>query len=125
MEEHMEACFTYGGCKVRMPEEGKNIIEFTQINKQIMAPYTIYSDCEAIIKKEEEKQTHEIFGFNISVVSPYEKTQSISYRGDKAGKVLMEKMEELSEDLYRKIKNADAKKVYTAEDMENFNTATQ
>ena len=69
MEEHMENCFTYGGCKVRMPEDGKNIIQFTQYNKQLMAPYTIYS----IIKKEEEKQIHEISGFNISVVSPYEK----------------------------------------------------
>ena len=34
-------------------------------------------------------------------------------------------MEELSEDLYRKIRNADANIVYTAEDMEKFKTASQ
>ena len=55
MEKHMENCFTYSGCKVRMPEDGKNIIQFKQINKQMMAPYTIYSDCEAIIKKRRRK----------------------------------------------------------------------
>ena len=38
MEEHMENCFKCGGGKVIMPEEGKNIIEFRQIDKQMMAP---------------------------------------------------------------------------------------
>ena len=75
MEEHMENCFKYGGCKVIMPDDGKNIIEFREIDKQMMAPYTIYCDCEAIIKNIDEKNIHEISGFNISVVSPYEETQ--------------------------------------------------
>ena len=92
MEEHMENCFTYGGCKVRMPKDGENIIQFTQYDKRTMAPYIIYSDCEAIIKKEEEKVIHEISGFNISVVSPHEKTQKISFTGHKAWEVFMKDM---------------------------------
>ena len=109
----MENCFTYGGGRVTMPEEGKNIIEFRQIDKKMMAPYTIYSDCEAIIKNIDDKDIHQISGFNITVVSPYEKTQYISHRGDDAGEVFMGKMEELSGELYSKIKNANAEMVYT------------
>ena len=92
----MENCFTYGGGRVKMPEEGKNIIEFRQFDKQMMAPYTIYSDCEAIIKNSDDKDIHKISGFNISVVSPYEKTQYISHRGHGAGDVFMGKMEKIN-----------------------------
>ena len=90
-----------------------------------MAPYTIYYDCEAIIKTIDEKDIHEISGFNISVVSPYEQTQSISHRRDKAGEVFMSKVEKLSGQLYTKIKNANAEMVYTDKDKEKFEAATK
>ena len=119
----MENCFTYGGGRVKMPEEGKNIIEFKGIDKQTRAPYTIYCDCEAIIKNIDEKDIHEISGFNITVVSPYEKTQYISHRGHDAGEVFMGKMEKLSDELYSKIKNANAEMIYTDKDKEKFKKA--
>ena len=37
-----------------------------------MAPYAIYADCEAIIKNVDDKDIHEISGFNLSVVSKHE-----------------------------------------------------
>ena len=51
MKAHMETCFTYGGCKVKMPEMGKNTIEFTQYYKQQVAPYIIYAYFEALMNK--------------------------------------------------------------------------
>ena len=88
----MEECFQYGGSRVIMPEVGKNIVEFRQIDKQMMAPFTIYADCEAIIKNVDDKDIHQISGFTIAVVSPYEETETISFRGEKAGEVFMTKM---------------------------------
>ena len=61
MDDHMETCFTYGGCKVNMPVIGKNTIEFTQYYNQQVAPYINYADFEAIMNKiSEEKTIHEI-----------------------------------------------------------------
>ena len=68
----------------------------------MMAPFTIYADCEAIIKNVDDKDIHEISGFTIAVVSPYEKTETITFRGVDAGKVFMNKMEYLSDKLYKK-----------------------
>ena len=49
----MDDCFKYGGVKVIMPEKGKNDeIKFTDYSKQLEAPYTIYADFEAVLKKE-------------------------------------------------------------------------
>ena len=42
-----------------------------------MAPYEIYADFEAIIKNIDDKDIHEISGFNIAVISPYEQTETI------------------------------------------------
>ena len=71
MVEHMETCFTYGGCKVNMPEMGKNTIEFTQYFKNQVAHFIIYADFEALMKKISENKTiHDISGFSLFVVSP-------------------------------------------------------
>ena len=57
-----------------------------------MAPYTIYADCEAIIKNVDDKDIHEISGFNIAVVSQHEKTENNTFRRVDAGKVFMNKI---------------------------------
>ena len=102
LEQHMDECFQYKGCRVILPEVEDSILEFKEIDKQMMAPFTIYADCEAIIKNVDDKDIHEISGFTIAVVSPYEKTETITFRGVDAGKVFMKKMEYLSGKLYKK-----------------------
>ena len=125
LEQHMETCFTYGGCKVEMPEIGKDTIYFKQYYNQQIAPYIIYADFEALMnKKSEEKTIHEISGFSLVVVSQYEKPQFFSHRGADAGKVFIEKIKELSDVLYMNIKSADAKMIFTAEDKEKFEKST-
>ena len=74
----MDESFQYKGCRVRLPEVEDSILEFKRIDKQMMAPFTIYADCEAIIKNVNDKDIHEISGFTIADVSPYEKTEKIA-----------------------------------------------
>ena len=82
MEEHMKECFTYGGTKVNMPETGENTLEYTQCYKQQITPFCIHADFESVMKKESEKKTlHEISGYSLCVVSPYEESHINSYSG--------------------------------------------
>ena len=46
-------------------------------------------------------------------MSPYEEPQIDSYRGADAGKVFTLKLESLGKELNKKIKNADAKMIFT------------
>ena len=41
MKEHMQDCFTYGAMKIKLPEEGKNIIQHNNISKQLKLPFCI------------------------------------------------------------------------------------
>ena len=102
LEQNIEDCFQYKGCRVILPEVEDSILDIKQIEKQMMAPFTIYADCEAIIKNVNDKDIHEISGFTIAVVSQHEKTETITYRGEDAGEVFMKKMEYLSDKLYKK-----------------------
>merc|ERR1712081_32908 len=125
MEKHMAKCFTYGGTKVKMPDVGDDILEYTQYYKQQIAPFCIYADFESIMKKESEKKMiHDISGYSLCVVSPYEEPQIDSYRGADAGKVFTVTLESLGKELNKKIKNADAKMVFTDDDKEVFKNAT-
>ena len=79
IKEHMEGCFTYGPVKVKLPEEGKNILEFNDIAKQLKLPFCIFADTECLLtkvydgkKKNSTKlNKHEISGYGYSFVSPY------------------------------------------------------
>ena len=96
MEGHMEECFTYGGTKVNMPEIGENTLEYTQYYKQQIAPFCIYADFESVMKKESEKKMiHEISGYSLCVVSPYEEPQIDFYRGADAREVIVGKLQSL------------------------------
>ena len=51
MKEHMQDCFTYGAMKIKLPEEGKNIIQYNDIAKQLKLPFCIYADTECLLTK--------------------------------------------------------------------------
>ena len=103
MKEHMEECFTYGGQKVKMPEEGENFIKFKDIHKQLRHPYTIYADFECLLTKvkdsENKKKTkkisrHDISGYGYAITSPFEATEFKQYRGKDAGSKFLKNMME-------------------------------
>ena len=51
--EHEKYCNGVNGrpTKIDMPEEGENILAFQNHQKQMKAPYVIYADFEALVKK--------------------------------------------------------------------------
>ena len=97
-----------------MPKQGENILKFNNFHKQLPAPFVIYADFEAIIKKvqgckqseqmkkDKDKslytkayQTHEDCGYGYKVICCYDDKYSkytCIYRGENAVYKFMEKM---------------------------------
>ena len=89
-----------------MPEEGENILTFQNHQKQMKAPYLIYADFEALVKKmhgcerdpgkkyksyTEKTEWHEACGYSYIVVkSDGEVTSKKVYRGEGAVKAFLE-----------------------------------
>ena len=118
LEEHKEKCFTYGGTRIVMPEEGKDdTLQIKDYCKQLEAPFGIYCDFEALTKKDENsekgiKQIHEICGYSLCVKSPYQKDMRVSYRGKDAGYRFLTYIQCLSKELKKKIGDANAEMIY-------------
>ena len=108
--EHEKYCNGVNGrpTKIDMPEEGENILAFQNYQKQMKAPYVIYADFEALVKKiqgcerypeskkkcksyTEKTEWHEACGYSYVVVkSDGEVTGSKVYRGENAVKSFLE-----------------------------------
>ena len=100
--DHKKYCNGVNGrpTKIDMPEEGKNILAFKNYHKQMKAPYVIYADFEALVKKmhgckrdpdkkyksyTEKTKMHEACSFAYIVVRSDGKVASAkNYRGHKA-----------------------------------------
>ena len=108
--DHKKYCNGVNGrpTRIEMPKEGENILAFQNYQKQMKAPYVIYADFEALVKKiqgcerysESEKKCksytektewHEACGYSYIVVkSDGEVTGSKVYRGENAVKTFLE-----------------------------------
>ncbi|KAL9972954.1 hypothetical protein ACROYT_G019355 [Oculina patagonica] len=155
LEKHEKYCNGVNGrpTRIEMPEEGKNTISFKNYHKQMKAPFVIYADFEALLRKmqgckretAEERQKrkdlgeevkdmkpsytdkteqHEACGFAYTVVrSDGEHEKTFVYRGQNAVEVFLNCL--LSEE--RKIRYELSKPkplVMTAKDWVNFKNAT-
>ena len=133
MKEHMDECFTYGGQKVKMPEEGKNFIQFKDTHKQLKQPYTVYADFECLLTKVEDDQRkntqklnkHEISGYGYCITSPFEKPEYKSYRGKDAGVKFMKDILKEGWKLSKKIKEANAPMQFGEKEQKSFMEATK
>ena len=108
--EHEKYCNGVNGrpTKIDMPEEGENILAFQNHQKQMKAPYVIYADFEALVKKiqgcerypeskkkcksyTEKTEWHKACGYSYIVVkSDGEVTAEKVYRGEGAVKSFLE-----------------------------------
>ena len=105
--DHKKYCNGVNGrpTKIDMPEEGENILAFQNYQKQMKAPYVIYADFEALVKKiqgcerdpdknksyTEKTEWHEACGYSYIVVkSDGEVTSKKVYRGEGAVKSFLE-----------------------------------
>ena len=108
LEDHKKYCNGVNDrpTKIDMPEEGENILAFQNYHKQMKAPYVIYADFEALVKKmpgcgrdpdkkyksyTEKTERHEACGYSYIVVrSDGEVTGLKVYRGEEAVKSFLE-----------------------------------
>ena len=138
--EHEKYCSGVNGrpTKIDMPEEGENILTFQNHQKQLKAPYVIYADFEALVKKiqgcehdpekkcksyTEKTEWHEVCGYSYVVVkSDGEVTAKKVFRGEGAVKSFLENIMQEKE----KIRETLAKQepiTMTHEDWYDFKNA--
>lgn len=52
LDQHKDNCLLTNGCQaIKMPNKGKNIVEFRNYLKQMPVPLVIFADFEAITEK--------------------------------------------------------------------------
>ena len=141
LEDHKKYCNGVNGrpTRIEMPEEGKNILAFQNYHKQMKAPYVIYADFEALVKKipgcergpdsknksyTDKTEWHEACGYSYIVVkSDSEVTGSKVYRGENAVRTFLSDI--LQEETKIRESLATPKPiVVTAKDWEKFKNAT-
>ena len=54
--EHEPHCSKNGPQKIKLPDEGHDVLYFKDIQKQLKVPFTIYADFESILMKCDEQQ---------------------------------------------------------------------
>ncbi|KAL9962348.1 hypothetical protein ACROYT_G031442 [Oculina patagonica] len=105
LEKHKKYCNGVKGkpTRIEMPDEEKNTLSFKNYQKQMKAPYTIYADGEALLKKERREtpenrqksytyktEKHEACGFAYTRVrSDGEHEKPFVYRGENAVEVFL------------------------------------
>ena len=141
LKSHQKYCNGVNGrpTRIEMPEEGKNTLSFQNHHKQMKAPFMIYLDFEALVRKipgcergpesrqksyTEKTEWHEACGYSYMVVrSNGEVKGSKVYRGENAvGTFLSDILQE--EVKIRESLPAPKPIVMTAEDWEKFKNAT-
>ena len=109
--DHKKHCNGVNGrpTKIDMPEEGDNILAFKNYQKQMKAPYVIYADFEALVKKiqgcerdpengknksyTEKTERHEACGYSFVVVrSDGKVTGPFVYRGENAVRSFLKRL---------------------------------
>ena len=72
MKAYMDDCFTYGGQRVELPEEGKNETSFKDIAKQQQLPFCILADFESLLPKVTDERNNNTKNISIHDISGYD-----------------------------------------------------
>ncbi|KAL9958769.1 hypothetical protein ACROYT_G035828 [Oculina patagonica] len=141
LENHEKYCNGMNGrpTRIEMPEDGENTLFFQNHNKQMRAPYVIYADFEALIRKiegrergpeskqksyTEKTEKHEACGFAYTVVrSDGRNKRPVVYRGENAVEVFLNCLQE-EEKTIRNSLSLPKPLVMTSEDWVKFKNAT-
>ena len=104
MRKHKEKCKNIGAKRVELLPEGENMINFEQIVKMMKLPFVIYADFETLNVKidgtqpnheqayTEKRTIHEMSVFTYHIVLPYFENKTVTYRGEEAAKIFLEKI---------------------------------
>lgn len=122
-------------CKIDMPDEGKNIIEFDGFQKQLPVPFIVYADLESILKKPtsefcktgstEAYQEHEAYSVGYYFKSEYDDSKSYykANRGTNCVSWFVNELHRISFEVCNILNNNKPMKL-TADDEKKFKEAT-
>ncbi|XP_055316607.1 uncharacterized protein LOC129576103 [Sitodiplosis mosellana] len=139
LEEHRANCNRQNVCGIEMPTKGDDIVKFTNIKNQVKAPFIIYADVEALLKKPTEPfckqndkkpvktlayQQHEVYSIGCYFKCSFDESQSFykAKRGPDCIDWFVEELHQMSKSLATIFNNA-VPLVMTLEDEEIFNKA--
>ena len=137
LERHIPYCQVHGSQRTEMPPEEDKWLKFTNVSKQLKAPFVVYADFECILERNygcqpnpEHSSTikiakHKASGFTYKVVGTAESLTEnhVTYRGSNAAHVFVEHMVELEERILDVIHNVEPMEM-TVVDVRAFETAT-
>lgn len=125
LNAHDIDCKKLNKCSVKLPEEGKNKINFNNHKNYLQVPYTVYADFECILKKVDSKgeentkiiQIHEAHSVGYYVKCSYDESQSFykSYRGLDPAQWLSNELVTLSHQVKEKMDDPKPMNPLTAE----------
>ncbi|KAL9988589.1 hypothetical protein ACROYT_G003048 [Oculina patagonica] len=142
LENHNKYCDGVNGrpTRIEMPEKGKTTLSFQNHHKQMRAPYVIYADFEALVRKisgcelgpeskqksyTEKTEQHEACNFAYTVVrSDGRNKRPVVYRGKNAVEVFLKQLLK-EENLIRNSLAIPKPLVMEAEDWEKHKNATR
>ena len=102
LANHKVHCRPHGPQRTQYLPEGENFVEFKEFRKMQKMPFTIYADFECLNTSIGDdilysgmnlKTNHEVSGFTFYTVSDYFPPNIVSYRGEDAGQVFLEKIQ--------------------------------
>lgn len=124
LNKHQEYCLEHKEQKLSFPKE--SIIKFNSIEKMMKMPFVIYADTECCTEKHEgaKYQHHKVNSFAFKTVSKYEKRDIVIYRGENAGKKLVESLVKERARIVNILNNPKSM-VLTPENQKEFSEATK
>ncbi|MFM2392193.1 MAG: hypothetical protein RLZZ546_170 [Bacteroidota bacterium] len=137
LNKHLEMCLNNDSQKAVLPEEGKNIVKFTHVERKEKVPFIIYADFECILEQldydeheankssTEKTEKHTVCGFSYKVVCtvPEHTKETIIYRGSDSGKKFIKAMLK-EQDIIMELYKSDEGMYLTNEEEENHQKAT-
>ena len=109
LDKHLEICLKNDGVRTILPEKGKKILKFKNIQNCVECPIKIFADFESILAPMEETsgkvrmyQKHIPISFVIRIVSRIEgfELDPTVYTGSNAEKVFVKELEKIMRRIY-------------------------
>ncbi|KFM62998.1 hypothetical protein X975_13384, partial [Stegodyphus mimosarum] len=138
LKEHLQYCTEHSIQHVKMPEEGENILSFTNIQFQHRVPFIIYADFESLIVPMDSAQQcenisftnkiaqHQPCGYAYVLIGPNSTVMKpvTVYRGDNAAEHFVQSLIQVKKELVGQLTHV-APMIFTKKDEHNFLSATQ
>lgn len=116
LEKHKPYCKPYGPQRIILPEEGEDIVRFTDFAKQQRIPFVIYADFETLNCKiqgcenspttssTQMKTEHVPCGFSYQIISEYMRFPVKTYRGENTAEEFLRQLVVVEKELLSIVK---------------------